>query len=766
MPIALNFDTINALKKIDDYADRLAAAALMYANAGYYVVPLRKNGKILPPRDTGIDYRAASKDPMVVSAWFGEGGPWRGCNIGLAAGAKDSIFVIDVDIHQNGKGGENNGYDTLQAMFPDDGIDALQAPYQETPNGGRHYIYRWCPNGSSSSNKVGKGLDTRGGDGVNNKSHIVVWPSIVDDGAYEWKAVGDLPDIPDFVSQALGEVWDAGQKEGGRGNENVGDEDMERIYTIREIAAMLKAIKIDDITYDEWLMVGHAIYTQHPDANGLHLWHRWSATGSRHEPGECHKRWGGFTNGAIRMGSLIRLAMLHGHVPQPNVIEIKKDDEPTEFQEMIEEFNKDWALVVAGGKIRVIGTKLNDDPDEDLTLMGIDDFKTLTMNQKIISTDARGQPRVVFKSAVWLGAENRREYIGGITFRPDWDGDRNGCYNLWQGWRVLPRPGDWSKMKWHILNIVCNGNESHYTWILDWMAQMYQDPANPPGTALVLKGVEGAGKGIFIEAMGRTIGRHYKHLTQSEHIVGRFNGHMNDALLVFADEVVYGGDKRTAGVLKALVTERKLTLERKGVDATSYRNCARVAMASNEDWFIPAGPQSRRWFVLEASPQKAGDEGYFDALIKEMENGGIEAMMYELKSRKLTCNLRVAPETKALRGQRASYVSHNSVVQWWADKVERGSIEALDLNCMEIDAKSGWPEVVDRLDLYDVYEQWCLTRNQRTMTKSQFYIKMEEMGLVPSRPTVGGQRRYAYQIPAREEAIAMLRHKGGVDIEL
>ena len=85
---------------------------------------------------------------------------------------------------------------------------------------------------------------------------------------------------------------------------------------------------------------------------------------------------------------------------------------------------------------------------------------------------------------------------------------------------------------------------------------------------------------------------------------------------------------------------------------------------------------------------------------------------------------------------------------------------------MEIDAKSGWPEVVDRLDLYDVYEQWCLTRNQRTMTKSQFYIKMEEMGLVPSRPTVEGQRRYAYQIPAREEAIVMLRHKGGVDIEL
>ncbi len=119
MPLALNFDTIRSIEKIEDRADRIAAAALMYAAAGYYIIPLRKGGKILPPRETGMSYRHASKDPMVVSAWFGEDGAWRGCNIGLAAGAKDGIFVVDVDIHKDGKGETNNGYDTLQDMFPE-----------------------------------------------------------------------------------------------------------------------------------------------------------------------------------------------------------------------------------------------------------------------------------------------------------------------------------------------------------------------------------------------------------------------------------------------------------------------------------------------------------------------------------------------------------------------------------------------------------------------------------------------------------------------
>ncbi|MBP0685484.1 hypothetical protein J8J21_20795, partial [Mycobacterium tuberculosis] len=92
-----------------------------------------------------------------------------------------------------------------------------------------------------------------------------------------------------------------------------------------------------------------------------------------------------------------------------------------------------------------------------------------------------------------------------------------------------------------------------------------------------------------------------------------------------------------------------------------------------------------------------------------------------------------------------------------------GSIEVMDINCLDIEAKSGWPEVVDRLDLYDVYEPWCLSRNQRTMTKSQFYMKMEELGLTPTRVTVGGVRRYAYCVPSRDDAIAALRFKGGID---
>lgn len=765
----LDFEIIRQIGAIEDKNDRLAAAALMYAHAGFYVVPIRPNGKAIPPKprdpsEPQFTYDSATRNPNTVSVWWGEGGIFRGWNIGLACGAKDGIFVLDIDRH-----GDKDGFETLNSLCEEFSIDDLQAPCQLTPNGGKHYIFKWQDGCTSSSDKIGTGIDTRGGKGKNS-SHIVVWPSVVDGKEYRWDSVGLLPPPPDFVLNSLGGSWDPSQTPipgSGRGNENVNNEDLERRYSLNELVPVLKAINPNTLSYDEWLNVGMAIHSQHPDEKGLTLWDRWSKTGSRYEQGECAKRWNGFKpEGTVRIGTLIKYAMLRGYMPKPPVIEILKSNEETPLDKMVKEFNKEWALAVVGGKIRVIGTKLNDDPDQDLVLMSIEDFKTLTMNQKIVTTDAKGQPKVVYKSGVWLADENRKEYLRGIVFRPDWGTESTEAYNLWRGWKRVPRPGDWSKMKAHILEVVCSGDGEHYNWVLDWMAQLYQDPANPTGTALVLKGVEGAGKGIFIDAMGKTIGRHYKHLTQPEHIVGRFNGHMQDALLVFADEVVYGGDKRTSGILKALVTEEKLMLERKGVDTIGYRNCARLAMASNEDWIVPAGPHSRRWFVLEVSPHRTGDRDYFEAIKKEMDNGGIEAMMHELMGRQITNDLRVAPATRALQVQRASYVAYNSAIQWLADKIERGAMECSDLGRNDVEATPGWPTIVERIEMFDAYEQWARLRNYRVVTKAQFYAKMEELGFKQDRKQVGTDRKYVFIVPTLGEAALNMRNNGGVDVGL
>ena len=84
------------------------------------------------------------------------------------------------------------------------------------------------------------------------------------------------------------------------------------------------------------------------------------------------------------------------------------------------------------------------------------------------------------------------------------DGDvPEGYYNSWKGFYVQPREGDCSSFLTHVKNIVCGGNDEHYNWLMDWLADLVQDPANPKGCSVILRGGEGCGKGTFCNAVGK-----------------------------------------------------------------------------------------------------------------------------------------------------------------------------------------------------------------------------------------------------------------------
>lgn len=758
--VILDKKVIDEINGIEDFKDRVHQAAIAYAKQGLYVIPLKPGTRIpvVPRGGKYADY--STKEPDVADRWFGPNGRYRGYNIGLSCGATDGIFVVDVDIH-----GDKNGFESLEELCP----DGLDAPCQTTPNGGKHYVFNWSPGATPSSDKIGRGIDTRGGDGE-LRSHIAAWPSIVEEGGYEWVEGGEIPDVPSWVMDKMGETWE--RKKPGRGNEEVDEDALETQFPLRELWVMLASVNPGSLSYDEWLRVGQAIHSQHPTEDGLRCWDLWSQKGiksdgtSAYMVGECAKRWGGFkSEGTVRIGTLIKVAMDNGWVPQPIVIEkTDKDDELAEMKEVVAELNEEWAIVIVGGKVRVLATKLSREPDRDLVLMTVDDFKNATMNKRTLVTNAQGKPTVVPKSAVWLVDPNRKEFPMGITFYPGKPTEFDGYFNQWGGWSMEPKAGDWSKLRNHIFEIICRKNQSHFEWLLDWMADMLQDPANPKGTAVVMKGPEGAGKGMFMNAMGKMMGRHYKHLTQERHLTGNFNAHLGDALLVFADEAIYGGCRKTAGSLKSIVTEDRLILEKKGIDAVSYRNCMRLGIASNEDWFIPAGPQSRRWFVLEVSGLKIDDRKYFDAIFDEMDDGGVEAMMHDLMKREIKNDLRKAPETELLFDQRASYSASDSMVQWWTSCLEKGDPGVQPFNCSSLDVQ--WPQEVSRVELYEKYEEWAMVRRLNVIPKPRFYSKMVVYGLSPYRPKSGDGRTWVFKVPDLDTAKAKFRAESGVDIDV
>lgn len=271
----------------------------------------------------------------------------------------------------------------------------------------------------------------------------------------------------------------------------------------------------------------------------------------------------------------------------------------------------------------------------------------------------------------WRNFKKVRE-IKGIIFAPGTTVPMPGFYNLWQGFAVKPVEGDCSLYLQHIKDVIASGNEAHYRYILAYMADAVQHPAEKPGVALVLRGDEGVGKGMFISGFGALFGRHFKHLRHSSQLVGKFNAHLQDAIVVFADEALWGGDRQLEGTLKGLITEKEMQVEPKGKDAYTVKNHVHLMVAANEDWPVPAGKDARRFCVLDVPPTHKDDIDYFAAIVKEMDHGGREALLYMLQHYDTTqVDLRIVPKTDALLEVKQH--SMRPIEQFWQNCLENSA---------------------------------------------------------------------------------------------
>jgi hypothetical protein len=331
--------------------------------------------------------------------------------------------------------------------------------------------------------------------------------------------------------------------------------------------------------------------------------------------------------------------------------------------ELLEEMNRKHAVVPMGSKVLVLTERFNPETKyREYPLSSFADLRKLYSNRLVA-----GQR--VDEGEWWLNHPERRQYDG-IIFSPG--EDRPGYFNLWQGFAVEPKYGICSRFLAHIRNNICNDDLDLNRWVLAWMANAVQRPHERPGTALVLRGKQGTGKGIFARHFGALFGQHFRHISQQQHLTGNFNAHLQDCLLLFVDEGYWAGDKAGEGVLKALVTEPTLMIERKGVDAQPAQNYMRVIMASNNDWVVPAGPEERRFCVLNVADTYMQDRDYFGAIEEEMSNEGHEHLLHYLLDLDLSQFPDPAriPHTAALLDQKLH--SMTPIQRWWHGRLREG----------------------------------------------------------------------------------------------
>jgi hypothetical protein len=296
-----------------------------------------------------------------------------------------------------------------------------------------------------------------------------------------------------------------------------------------------------------------------------------------------------------------------------------------------------------------------------------DDLKKLYLNRKV-----PGSARNL--ATAWLAHKGRRDYLGGLVFAPG-KAVAEDQYNLWQGFGVEAVPGNWSLLRNHTRDVVCQGNDLVFDYLMNWMARAVQEPSKQGETAVVMQSGEGTGKGVLARAMVKLFGQHGMQLTQAKHVTGNFNAHMRDLCFLFGDEAFFAGDRSHEGVLKGLITEPTLTIEGKFQNAVTVPNMLHAMLASNEKWVVPAGKDDRRYLVLEVAETHKNKPEYFVPLYAQLESGGYAAMLHELLNRDISkFNVRRVPSTKAHIAQKR--MTLRGVDAWVDDVLERGSVGA------------------------------------------------------------------------------------------
>lgn len=353
-------------------------------------------------------------------------------------------------------------------------------------------------------------------------------------------------------------------------------------------------------------------------------------------------------------------------------------------------------------------------------------------------------------SKIWARHTSRRSYPKGIVFLPNQE--VKGAFNLWQGWSVdSDGTKSCQRLLDHLLEVVCSGNYDHYKYLLGWLAHMVQRPEEKPGVAIVIKGKKGTGKDTPFEYIGKLFRNHYATVANQEQMVGKFNHHLANVLLLHMQEGYWAGSKASEGPLKYLVTSPTVMIEPKGMNAFQVRSVLRIFISSNERWVVPASEDERRYFVLTISEKRRNDHAYFAALRAEMEGSGPAALLHYLLNYNLDgFNVRGVPDTAALGEQKIEGLKN--VERWWFGVLQEGQISGAQMK--DSVSNNLWVThgiSIEKGELRDNYSRWMRHRRYdgEEVGEADFTKRMKHMlpGLALTRPSGKGARPRAYSLP-------------------
>ena len=498
-------------------------------------------------------------------------------------------------------------------------------------------------------------------------------------------------------------------------NESVEEEIMEIIIDINdpqvvEIKNLLSRITSKLENYNEWIKVVFAVHNElGGNETAYNLIHDWSKTSSHYDSETFEEyfkpKWKYLDkekrtdDTKLSKGSLIYWAELedpsnpfdkafHKDCAWIEVEEkgktIKKCVDKNNHNEigrpninaLVEEMNKELIFIKETGEF-VILDKNSD--GEDIWFLKKETnakthYKCFTFKNR---TDIPVGDKNVNPYMIWISNLNRRS-VTKIGFNPK-DINDPDIFNIWKGFRITKEIANnyeedqAAPILEHIKKRWCQNKQETYDYVLNYFAHIIQKPYKKSGVVLTLKSDEGGGKGIIFEKLGEIIGsNHYVQINNIDQLTGNFNGIGEGKVLCNLDEAFWGGDKKKEGIVKNIITENKINVNKKNKEAYTIDDYCNYCITSNNEWMIGVSEGSRRYYALELDNELSGRSSQEKMeIIQPILDAPAEAFAKILYNRDISnYNPRIFDKTELLQEQIEQ--GWQPIKKWWFNVLTEG----------------------------------------------------------------------------------------------
>jgi hypothetical protein len=380
----------------------------------------------------------------------------------------------------------------------------------------------------------------------------------------------------------------------------------------------------------------------------------------------------------------------------------------------------------------------------------------------------------------WLEDPTRRT-LKKIDFIPHNPNNKKLCpkniYNLFGGYSAeLPKEKEYDydidkEVQRFInhLDLLVGHEEDAKNYLINYIADMVQNPENLPAVALVFKSKQGLGKDLLVNYLEKIIGEKYVYRTSNvEEVYGTFNPAVKGKLLVQINELDGKDGFAKKERLKDSITTESLNINEKNIKQFTIMNAIRWIIFSNNMTPIDIPADDRRFVVYQGADLLPEDkrESYYNPLFDNLNNNEVINKIFEYFMNVDLSDFNIRrqrPITSAYKNIRESCIPPMYKFTWdlLNDLFEVGNTGIMKHKKIK-------KSLIRSVDFHNLYTKWYnkILKSDTVLNFKQLKPMLTNIKIKKNEVSIKGAKDY-YYIYDKEEVIKLLKeeHKCGAEAE-